>query len=466
MREILTALAGHARNEPHRLAIIDGFGSLTYADLSASVRHTAAWARCLPDRVGLLAPKDRRAIIWYLALAWAGRTIVPLPAFFSPQQLAHLIEDAEIGTIVSAPDMAEMVQTLCPSVVTPAFGPSPSDEPFGEMRCIIYTSGTTGHPKGVVLGERQLNASVRALVEAVGATTEDRMLSVLPFSLLLEQMVGIAVPLSVGASIALSPTPQDLAMAAETFVPSTTVLVPEMLAGWVTWLERQERRAPASLRFVAVGGAPVPPSLAERAWNVGLPVYEGYGLSECCSVVAVNRPGDRTAGTVGRPLPGVAVSIDKGEIVVTGPSVMEGYLGGPPAEEVYRTGDAGRFDSAGRLIVEGRIDDVIVTTTGRNIHPEWIEAMILGDPRIGRCAVIDGGHHPRAVLVPVPGQFVDASQADIAALVARLCVDAPDYAQPHANLMMSETLLHQQGLITANGRLRRPAIATYLKEIP
>jgi long-subunit acyl-CoA synthetase (AMP-forming) len=466
MREILMAFADHARNDPHRLAIIDGFGQMTYADLFEAVRRTAAWAGALPERVGLLAPKDRRAIVWHLALAWAGRTIVPLPAFFSPLQLAHLVQDAGLGTIVSAPEMVEMAQTICPLVVTPTFDANPSAEPAGDSGCIIYTSGTSGHPKGVVLGERQLNASVRALVEAVGATSQDRMLSVLPFALLLEQLVGILVPLSTGASIALCPTPQDLPAAAENFAPTATVLVPEMLAEWVTWLERYGTRAPASLRFVAVGGAPVPPLLAERAWNVGLPVHEGYGLSECCSVVAVNRPGDRVAGTVGRPLPGVTVTIDNGEIVVGGPSVMVGYLGGSPAEDVYRTGDAGRFDAEGRLIVEGRIDDVIVTTTGRNIHPEWIESMILGDRRVGRCAVIDGGRHPRAILVPVKDALLDADPAEIDVLVARLCANAPDYARPRANLTMSETLLRQQGLITANGRLRRPAITAYLKETP
>jgi len=466
MRDLLLAFADHARNEPHRLAIVDGFGTLTYADLFDSVRRTAAWARGLPDRVGLLAPKDRRAIIWHLALAWAGRTIVPLPEFFSLQQLAHLVQDAGLGTIVSAPEMADMAQTICPSVVTPAFGSDPSAEPAGHSGCIIYTSGTSGHPKGVVLGERQLHASVHALIEAVGAAPHDRMLSVLPFALLLEQLVGILVPLSTGASIALCPAPQDLPAAAETFAPTATVLVPEMLAEWVAWLERHGTRAPASLRFVAVGGAPVPPRLAQRAWDVGLPVHEGYGLSECCSVVAVNRPGDRVAGTVGRPLPGVAVTIDNGEIVVGGPSVMVGYLGGPPSEDVYRTGDAGHFDSEGRLIVEGRIDDVIVTTTGRNIHPEWIESMILSDPRVGRCAVIGGGQHPRAILVPVKDALVDASRAEIDVLVAQLCATAPDYARPRANLMMSETILSQQGLITSNGRLRRPALTAYLKETP
>jgi len=466
MRDVLIALAGHASDQPRRPAILDADGILTYGELSEAVRRTAAWAATLPKTVGLLAPKDRRAIVWHLALAWAGRTIVPLPEFFSPAQLGHLVRDAGIEAIVAAPELATTAHALTDTVVLPVLGATPMAAPVDGSRCIIYTSGTTGSPKGVVLGERQLHASVAALVEVVGATAGDRMLSALPFALLLEQVAGMLAPLSVGASIALCPTPQALPTAAETFAPTVTVLVPEMLAGWVAWLERTGKRAPASLRFVAVGGAPVPPRLAERAWAVGVPVHEGYGLSECGSVVAVNRPGDRGPGTVGRPLSGMTVAIDNGEIVVSGPTVMEGYLGGPPCDGTRRTGDAGHFDDDGRLVVAGRIDDVIVTTTGRNIHPEWIEAMILSDSRIGRCAVVGGGSHPCAILVPAKGQLVDADQAEIDALVAQLCAEAPDYARPRANLALSEAVLHQRGLITGNGRLRRQAIVAIFTEHP
>ena len=462
MHDVLTAFAGHARREPHRPAILDGLGCVSYGELLDSVRHTAAWASALPSTVGLLAPKNSQAIIWHLALIWAGRTIVPLPEFFSRPQLAHLIQDAGIQTIVSAPELADIAKSICPNVVTPHHAPHPLAEPVGGSRCIIYTSGTTGHPKGVVLGERQLDASVQAMVEAVGATAQDRMLSVLPFALLLEQIAGIAVPLSVGAAIILVSSPQSLPMAAETFAPTATVLVPAMLAGWVDWLEQHGKRAPASLRFVAVGGAPVPPRQAQRAWSLGLPVYEGYGLSECGSVVAVNRPDARIAGTVGRPLPGVRVTIEQGEIVVSGPTVMEGYQGGQPTMQRWRTGDAGRLDNAGNLIVDGRLDDVIVTSTGRNIHPEWIESMLLADSRIAHCAVVQGGSHPRAVVVPsqAPTTWTD----DLDAAVAKICDEAPDYARPRNCVVMSEVELAQHSLITSNGRLRRRAISAYLEE--
>ena len=466
MRKVLNAIASRAQAEPQRPALFDGSGPMTYGELWAAVRRTAAWAQSLPATIGLLAPKDRHAVVWHLALAWAGRTVVPLPDFFAPAQLAHMAEDADIAAVVTTPAFAELAQSLGRPVLLPAAGEPDPGEPVGGARWIIYTSGTTGRPKGVVIGEAQLDSSVTALALAAAAGPADRMLSVLPFAMLLEQVAGIALPLAVGASVVLCPDPRDLAQAAERFAPTATILVPELLSAWVAGLEQAGRRAPATLRFVAVGGAPVPPALAERAWAVGLPVYEGYGLSECCSVVALNRPGERCAGTVGRPLPGVEVAIEDGEIVVSGTTVMAGYLGGAAASGRHRTGDLGRFDAVGRLVVEGRRDEVIVTTTGRNIHPEWIETMILADPRIARCAVVDGGSHPRAVLVAASPDLADADAATVDALVAGLTAAAPDYARPRANRLVPEAMLHRQHWITANGRLRRRSIAAYFKEFP
>ena len=465
MLEALIAFALRAEAEPQRTAIVDAGGRVSYGELLFSVKGMAAWAADLPQIVGILAPKTRQSLVWHLALAWAGRTVVPLPEFFSPSQLAHLIDDAGLSVVVTPAEMVERVLSLGVAAVSPQYATSLLALPVGGARWIIYTSGTSGRPKGVMLGESQMDASIKALAAAVEASPEDRMLSVLPFALLLELVAGMALPLAAGASIALCPDPRRMAEAAETFNATATVLVPEMLAGWVAGLEGQGLSGPSGMRFVAVGGAPVPPRLAERAWALGLPVHEGYGLSECCSVVAVNRPGQRQAGTVGQPLPGVSVTIEDGEIVVGGPTVMAGYLGGAVTGHQCRTGDVGRFDPQGRLIVDGRKDDMIVTAKGRNIHPEWIESMLLADLRIGRCAVLNGGDHPRAVLVPSDPQLQGADDAAIQSLVLDLTAAAPDYARPRRNLVLPDTLLRQHDLITGNGRLRRRAITAYLESL-
>ncbi len=462
MREALNAFARHAGADPGRIALIDADGALSYGALLAAVRGTAAALTGERGAVGVLAPKTRQGVIWLLALAWAGRRAVPLPEFFSAEQWAHLAADAALSAVLAPPEAAAVAALGLPSLQPLAAGSGP-EAPVGGASWVIYTSGTTGRPKGVLLGERQLDASIAALAEASGGGADDRMLSVLPFALLLELVAGLALPLSVGASVVLCAEPRQMVRTAALHRPSATVLVPDLLAAWVAALDAGQAPRPEGLRFVAVGGAAVPPRLADRAWALGLPVYEGYGLSECCSVVAVNRPGARAAGTVGLPLPGLAVSIERGEIVVRGPTVMEGYLGGTPARGCRHTGDAGYFDAEGHLVVEGRIDDVIVTSAGRNLHPEWIEAMLLEDPRLARCAVVAGGSHPRAVLVPARQDLLSA--AEVEPLVARLTAAAPDYARPRRNLLMSDADLLHRGLMTGGGRLRRRAIAAYLETL-
>jgi long-subunit acyl-CoA synthetase (AMP-forming) len=245
------------------------------------------------------------------------------------------------------------------------------------------------------------------------------------------------------------------------------VLVPQLLRHWVAELQAVNQTAPSSLRFVAVGGAPVPKQVANAAWGLGIPVHEGYGLSECCSVVAVNRPKQRRPGTVGKPLSGLSVSIDDGEIVVDGPSITDGYLGQEPAQRPWRTGDLGAIDGDGFITVKGRKDSLLVTSYGRNVSPEWIETMLLADPRIAFCAVAGHGEpHLTAVLVPSPqgaAWFAEATSKDILGLLSDHCSDAPDYAVPRGYVIVSfqEALDNQ---LLSNGRPVRKNIANFVLE--
>jgi long-subunit acyl-CoA synthetase (AMP-forming) len=244
-------------------------------------------------------------------------------------------------------------------------------------------------------------------------------------------------------------------------------LVPQLLKHWVAELQAVGQTAPSSLRFVAVGGAPVPNQVANVAWSLGIPVHEGYGLSECCSVVAVNRPGERRSGTVGRPLNGLSVSIDNGEIVVDGPSITDGYLGQDPTHGPWRTGDLGAIDRDGFVTVHGRKDSLLVTSFGRNVSPEWIETMLLADPRIAFCAVAGHGEPQlTALLIPSPqgaAWFAKATSTEILELVTDLCSDAPEYAVPRACVVVSlaEALSNQ---LLGNGRPIRKNIGKFVQD--
>jgi acyl-CoA synthetase (AMP-forming)/AMP-acid ligase II len=299
---------------------------------------------------------------------------------------------------------------------------------------------------------------------------------VLPLPLLLETICSIFIPASLGACVHFDSGLAErvgrgdaagIAKAFEIHRPTTSVLVPQLLKRWVAELQAVGQTAPSSLRFVAVGGAPVPKQVADSAWSLGIPVHEGYGLSECCSVVAVNRPKERRPGTVGHPLSGLSLSIDNGEIVVDGPSITDGYLGQGPATGPWRTGDLGAVDRDGFLTVHGRKDSLLVTSFGRNVSPEWIETMLLADPRIALCTVAGHGEpHLTALLIPTPqgaAWFAKATRTDLLQLLSDRCSDAPDYAVPRDFVVVSlEQALNNQ--LLSNGRPVRKAVGRFVQD--
>ncbi|WP_051228572.1 AMP-binding protein [Pleomorphomonas oryzae] len=477
MPSLFEPLFGHAQIDSAAKAFADAEHDFTRGQFLAAVSTLAGQLQHMPRTVGILMPNGVAWAVTLVAAAAAGKTIVPLPTFFSAAQIAYIVADAGVELILTDGQF-KMAETL-KGTATLAVHIDPEApsvlHPEPDFDVVIYTSGSTGTPKGVRLGERQITWSTRALVEASQASRTDRYLSILPLSLLLEMLAAIFVPLSVGGSTYFDRETADaighgnvrsLAGVFERHKPTSSVLLPQLLKIWVTELLTKGQIAPGSLRFVAVGGAPVPRSVADRAVLLGIPIHEGYGLSECCSVVAMNRPGARTAGTVGRPLDGLEVTLEDGEIIVSGPSVTAGYLGKADHVGSWRTGDLGHFDESGNLIVLGRKDNLIVTGYGRNVSPEWVETALLSDPRLALACVCGSSDRPlTAVLMPAPAAepwFMAASEADLIELVLDLTSALPTYARPEQAVALSLATARAEQLITDNGRVRRNAIAAFL----
>jgi long-subunit acyl-CoA synthetase (AMP-forming) len=429
MEAVFDALRRAARTRPRAIAFREGDATVTWAGLAGRVARLAAALESAPQAIALGLPGGIDFVVADLAVTLSGRRLVPLPPFFSPEQQANVLRDADIGAIIGRD------RSLAPAlpIISPDAGPGDEGELpdyAGGAKRVIFTSGSSGRPKGVVHGDRQLSASLRALSEVVGATEADRHLSVLPLAQLLEQICGVFLPILAGAETVFSPPATralfggpisaltDAMMQAR---PTTSLLVPALLARWTADLAARGLMAPGSLRFVAVGGAATPPAVLDAAAARGVPVFEGYGLSECCAVVAINPPGNPMPGTVGPVLRPLTVTIEAGEIVVEGPTVMDGYLGGEPAPTRWRTGDRGWFVD-GRLVVDGRVDALIVTPEGRNISPEWVEVRINADPRvIGSALCLHEGALVLLVAASAPIGLDD--------IAARL-IDLPDYARP------------------------------------
>lgn len=471
MAEILRALFRNAAENGSRPAFTDDAGSVTWAELASRVSAFSEELHKAPPILGLYGHNDIDWVIALLAGWLAGRTLVPLPTFFSAAQLRHVLEDAGAGEVVCS-DSGDMISD---SLERPIRAVSRRrgkrcHEPVGGGGLIIYTSGSTGAPKGVRLSLSQIDWQAMALARLTDANSQDLHLSVLPLSLLLEIICAVGIPTIAGARTHLAT--QTARAVGEGSVRSfnaaferkatTSVLVPQLLSVWIAELEASGQRASEELRFVALGGAPVSEGLSQRAWQKGIPVYEGYGLSECCSVVAVNPPHCRKPGTVGVPLPGLDVRIDNGEIVVSGPTVMKGYLNGPDVGGSWHTGDLGHLDDDGYLTVAGRKDNLLVTSFGRNINPEWIEAMLMSDARIGTCAVFGHGEpRPRVLLIPsAAGEewLARTPRPHVLLWIERMCAAAPPYAVPRDFASCPAADARKRGLQNGNGQVVRAAV--------
>ncbi|MCY1283248.1 2-succinylbenzoate--CoA ligase [compost metagenome] len=304
------------------------------------------------------------------------------------------------------------------------------------------------------------------------ASAPAHYLAVLPLAVLLENL-GIYAALLAGACVTLLPQRQlgirgasgvDWPKLLATLVLSgaeSLILVPQLLLGLVTAIERGHLGA-GQFRFVAVGGARVSPDLLTRAASVGLPVFEGYGLSECASVVCLNRPGANRPGSVGRPLPHVRVRLaDDGEVQVSGCALL-GYLGEPPfAGEWWPTGDLGEFDADGYLHLKGRRKHQFITSFGRNVNPDWVEAELTQRGVIAQ-AFVHGEGLPGnlALLWPLDPACTDQALADA---VASANSSLPDYARIKAWHRLERPFSTADGLLTANGRPRREAILAHYR---
>ena len=460
-----------------RAAVRDAAIELSAAQLLQDVRARRARLEALgARRVALALDNGADWVAWDLALLASGRVCVPVPGFFSPQQQAHVLDSAGIDTLIGDPIVAARVEGF-EETEEGIFQRVPRTLPAlpaGTVK-ITYTSGTTGQPKGVCLDAGAQLAVARSLVEVSTACGVARHLSVLPLATLLENVGGVYAAFLAGACVDLVPQAALGMTGASGFDvarfirslhehrPHSLILLPQLLLALVAAAEGGIK-LPDSLRFVAVGGARVSPALLVRAEALGLPIFEGYGLSECASVVCVNTPGARRIGTVGRPLAHAAVRLaDDGEVEVRGARML-GYLGEPaPASDWLPTGDLGHFDD-GFLVLHGRKKHQFVTAFGRNVNPEWVEAELTQQAPIAQAWV--HGEALAANVAVIVARGAERSDADIDAAIASANAALPDYARVQRWLRADEAFSFHNDLLTANGRLRRMALAErYLARI-
>jgi long-chain acyl-CoA synthetase len=481
---IIAALTRQCEKQPDAIALTGEQDTLTYQDLGNAIEQIGALLHTIPNKaIGLALDNSPLWAVLDLAGLSAGKVIVPLPFFFSPEQIAHSLKDAGISCILTDnPDLYQGILKATGIGIAATYIHYISDHEVTEIRLsgiavktlpagtikVTYTSGTTGHPKGVCLSADALYQVASSLLGATRGKLGDKHVSVLPLSTLLENLAGVYVPLLAGATCHLLPLASvglngssglDVKKMLGALIVShatTTILTPQLLHAAVAAIEAGHPK-PAKLRFCAIGGASVSERLLRRAEALGIPVYEGYGLSECASVVALNTEHDRRIGSVGKPLPHTKLKFNEdGEILVSGATLL-GYIGDKPvaADEYWPTGDIGMLDEDGYLHLTGRKKNIFITSFGRNVSPEWVERELTLHPAIAQAAVF-GEARPWNVAVIVPRGSASAAEIDQAIEEANKVL--PDYAHVKCWLPADAPFLPQNGQLTANGRLKRETI--------
>ena len=469
-RRFHAVLRGHAERNDGAIALWGDSLKMDYAQMFAEVAYRQERLRDEGVKVVALALDNGvEAMLWDLAVLFEGLTCLTLPPFFSPAQRAHCLEQSHAERVIAEPHLAAELRANgyqpCGEFWCRAFEGRPSI-PVGTAK-VTFTSGTTGAPKGVCLGADSLLRVARELYQASHGSDPRHHLALLPIAILLENL-GCYAALYAGATLSL-PSQKSLGIQGASAVdaaqllgclatrqPHSLILVPQLLLMLVIAAE-QKAFSPQGLRFAAVGGARVSKALLQRAQQLGVPVYEGYGLSECASVVSLNRPEAHRPGSVGRPLPHVEIRLAEDDEVLIKGSTLLGYLGQTDQpEQWWPSGDLGAFDEDGFLYLKGRKKHQFVTSYGRNVNPDWVEAELTQGGVIAQ-AFVYGEALPQnhALLWP---HRADCSDAQLAAAVAEANSGLPDYAQVHRWTRLTHPFTVANGLLTANGRPRRDAI--------
>ncbi len=416
------------------------------------------------DRVAILSENRPEWAISYFGILASGSVAVPLDTRLKEKELVYVLNNSKTKAIFFSGRHLETVRKItdfCPElkflICMDHLPERPDiimldklryrkssqksrDSKFSDVAMVVYTSGSTGLPKGVELTYSNLLFQVQTFQKILASSTDDRVLSVLPLNHALELTCGLLGPLYSGACITYLQTsrPEGILSSMKEIKPSIMTVVPLLVKIMHNAIFRElnnrsihkrilfftaltfskifkkfgmscgrqlfggiHRQFGGSLRYMLCGGAPLDKAIARDLDLMGIPILQGYGLTESSPTISVNTLKENRIGSVGKPLPGVDVKILKehegdkvGEIITRGPHVMKGYL--DDIEKTYEvikdgwlhTGDLGYLDKEGYLFITGRMKNLIVTGAGKKVQPEELEDLLLGSPYIRESCVV------------------------------------------------------------------------------
>ncbi|MBD1584340.1 AMP-binding protein [Pseudoalteromonas sp. S16_S37] len=462
---------------PEQIVLVDEQHHICAKQLILQVELLAEFINA--QQVSCVAHNIANGLTWValdLALTLTRSAVLPLPTFFSQTQCDFAIQKAGAQLFISQSELEAHVAldtlTVFEQKLWVYYLPKQDDVAlFAGTQKITFTSGSTGQPKGVCLSLDSQLAVAKSLCERINLSAP-KHLCVLPLGVLLENIAGVYAPMLSGGQVKVLPIEklgfcgsqlkdgEALLSAISQYQPNSLILVPELLKFMLLACE-QGWQPPSSLAFIAVGGAHVSKSMLEKAKIFGLPVFQGYGLSEASSVVCLNTKAQQD-GSVGAPLDHIQIKTIESQLYIKGP-IFLGYLGeaAHPKEQWYATGDLVNVEEqtgTTTVTIIGRKKNQIINSFGRNIAPEWpesllqnasfpIQVVVCGEAKPYLCALIWA---PENISNDLLSQHVE----DINRLL-------PDYAQVARWHRLDVPLSTQAGLLSANGRPKREAIAHF-----
>jgi len=526
--------------------------SMTYAELALRVRSLSdyliesGFKPC--DRIAILSESRPEWAVALLASVRCGAIVVPLDTKLTAAELKSILADAEPQLLFVSAAQSSLADDLKAGLPIPEnifllnagsdhCGYASIDQlhaselqegiarGIDETALIVYTSGTTGAPKGVMISFKNLGYQIMNFEQVIRLGERDMLLSMLPLNHLLELTCGLLGALYAGGRISYCSTlfPREIAQIMHDKRVTCMITVPLFLKMLKSSIEKEvARRDPASrrlframllsarwirshrlrkllfnkvhkqlggrLRAFISGGAPLDTEVEEFFDRLGIPIYQGYGLTETSPVISVNTPAHNRPGSVGRPLPGVRVRLiengtrdGEGEILTAGPHVMKGYFKREDlTREVideqgwYHTGDLGRIDEDGYLYITGRTKNLIVLGSGKKVNPEEVEAVISESRLIKEVCVVGaqargglqkGSEEICAVVVPAESPVrqevkTSALEQEIADEINRLSVSLAPFKRPTRVIIRHEDLPR-----TSTRKVKRAMVTEWLESL-
>ena len=441
---------------------------------------------------------------------------------------------------------AERVSETDPRVVVAGRWLPRSAPPLGHRKAdssslatIVYTSGTTGRPKGVMLSHRNILTNAHGGVTLIDVYQEDVFLSFLPLSHTLERTGGYYLPMMTGSEVVYARSVAQLGEDLQTIRPTIIIAVPRVFervyqriqlsrrpalaralfglavkAGWRSFLRDQGRagwhpllllwpflrrkvavpvldRLGGRLRTAVSGGAPLPSGVAHTFIGLGLPLLQGYGLTETSPVIAVNPLNDNVPESVGVPIRGIRVRIGaEDELLVKGDNIMLGYWNNHAAtaqvlepDGWLHTGDQAHIEG-GHIFITGRLKDILVLSNGEKVPPADMEMAIAMDPLVDQALVLGEGRSYLSALLVLNGDLWDGLAREygldpenpksledahlLKDMLKRVRItlrDFPGYAKIRRTALALEPWTVENGLLTPTLKVRRPQVVDRYRDV-